>query len=199
MPVTQLPNPRKRRHSERLTPSQHISKTQKRSHPPGSQLPSAFWDNLSKIDLTKRALEELDRRNTQAALSCGPPFLQSHRPITRSVRKESSKPLAPPVDYLYHCGTSGLKKIKLTARRGGPDLSDLRGVRRVQVHTILNANQHLASGTFESSKANDEFQPIRFPRFKTKIEVYLQVQALYEHHEHRKHRPIQQEFSTEPC
>jgi len=72
MPEAQLSNPRKRRNPERLTPqqnktSQHVSKKQKRSHPSGSQLPPAFWDNLSKIDLTKRALEELDRRNTQAA------------------------------------------------------------------------------------------------------------------------------------
>jgi hypothetical protein len=137
MPVTQLSIPRKRRHSEQLTAqqnetSQHTSKRRKCSHPDGSQFPSAFWDNLSYVDLTKRALEELDRRNTQAALSCGPPFVQSHRPITRYMRKKSSQPLTTLVEYLCHCGTSSLKKIKLSARHGGPDLSDLRDVRRTK-------------------------------------------------------------------
>jgi hypothetical protein len=100
-----------------------------RSHPSGSQLPPAFWDNLSKIDLTKRALEELDRRNTQAALSSRPPY---PRPITRRVLaelKKSSQPLTPTIKYLCHRGTRVLKNIKQTARHGGPDLSDLRGVR----------------------------------------------------------------------
>lgn len=137
MPLTQLSIPRKRRHSEQLTAQQnkteqHTSKRRKRSHPSGSQLPSAFWDNLSNVDLTKRALEELDRRNAQAALSCGPPFLRSNRPITRYMRKKSSRPLTPPVEYLCHCGTSSLKKIKLSARHGGLDLSDLRNVRRTR-------------------------------------------------------------------
>jgi hypothetical protein len=203
MPVTQLSIPRKRRHSEQRTPqqnktSQHISKRQKRSHPNGSQLSSAFWDNLSKVDLTKRALEELDRRNTQAALSCGLPFLRSHRPITRYVQKKSSQPLTPPVEYLCHCGTSSLKKIKLTARHGGPDLSDLRDVRRTR-YTTFNADKILVPRAFEPSKPNDELNPIQFSRFETKIDIHLQDQNLHEHCEHGKHRPIQQEFSTEPC
>ena len=145
MPVVRLSNSRKRRHSEPLTPqqnktSQHISKKWKHSHLSGSQFPPAFWDNLSHIDLIKHALEELDRRNTQAALSYRPPYSRSYRPITRyrlAEWKKSFQNLTPPVEYLCHCKKSGLKNIKLTARHGGPDLSDLRGVRRTRCTQLL--------------------------------------------------------------
>ncbi|KAA6412265.1 MAG: hypothetical protein FRX48_04417 [Lasallia pustulata] len=90
-------------------PLQHVSKRRKRSHPSEFQLPPAFWDNLSKIDLTKAALEELDRRNTQATLNSRPPYLRPDQRITRRVLAELKK------------------NIKQTARHGGPDLSDLRG------------------------------------------------------------------------
>jgi hypothetical protein len=89
MPEAQLTDPRKRRHPKDLSPhqnktSQHVFKKQKRSYPSKSPFPSAFWENLSKIDLTKRALGELDRRNIQAALKF---YLPDHprprRPITR--------------------------------------------------------------------------------------------------------------------
>jgi len=132
MPEAQLSNPRKRRNPERLTP-QHGSKRQKHSHPSGSEIPPAFWENLSRIDLTKRALKELDRRNTQAALASRSSCSRPHRPITRRVLaelKKSCQPLTPAVEYIYNCGTRDLKDIKQTARHGGPDLSDLRGVCR---------------------------------------------------------------------
>ena len=58
-----------------------------------------FWDNLSKVWLTPRALRELDRRNDA-------------QPVP--------KPPAPAVH------TADLARF---ARRGGPDLRHLRGVR----------------------------------------------------------------------
>jgi hypothetical protein len=101
-------NPRKRQrtdqdplHQTKTTPS----KRQKHSEFPLSHLPPAYWDNLSKIWLTKRALRELDRRNGQfseRSLS-----LQTCRPVTRNF----------------------LATIGPLARDGGPDISDLRGVR----------------------------------------------------------------------
>ena len=137
MPEAQPLNPRKRRSSERPTPQQdevlqHGSKRQKRSHLNRYLFPPAFWDNLSKIDLTKRALEELDRRNTEAAQKSGPAHLRLRRPITRLGRtrlKKSSQYLIPAADYLGNCSTRSLKSIKQSARHGGPDLSDLKGVR----------------------------------------------------------------------
>ena len=142
MPKAQLANPRKRPNSEQRTcqqnnPSDHISKKQKRGHTRESQFPSAFWDNLSKIDLTTRALEELDRRNTQAALHSRPTPRRLYRPLTRSVLVElrkSSQPLIPAVDYLRHCGAKVLKSVKQIARHGGPGLSDLRGVSQPRIH-----------------------------------------------------------------
>ena len=61
---------RKRRNPEQFESlpdeAQNVSKKQKRSHISEPQYPPAFWDNLSRVDLTKRALRELDRRNKQA-------------------------------------------------------------------------------------------------------------------------------------
>lgn len=79
-----------------------------KNHPP-----PAFWDRLSKIWLTKSALRELDRRNSQANIRTT--YHQLH------VRTAS--------DFLRNCGTRSLRDLRLSARRGGPDLSDLKWVR----------------------------------------------------------------------
>lgn len=80
MPKAQLSNQHKPRNPEPLTPQQnkfspHISKKKKRSHP--SQLLPAFCDNLFKIDLTKRALEELDRISEPPPHDCIDPLLDA--------------------------------------------------------------------------------------------------------------------------
>ena len=93
------------------------SKRQKLSYPSGSQPPVAFWDNLSKVWVPKRALRELDRSNAALPLSyrCPP------RPIKRPTQSTTT-------DFLSQCGRRCLKDIKRFARHGGPDLSDLKGV-----------------------------------------------------------------------
>ncbi|KID82404.1 hypothetical protein MAJ_11358, partial [Metarhizium majus ARSEF 297] len=65
--------------------------------------PPEFWDRLSKIELTHRALEELDRRT----------------------RTRRSHPLTP----ARHSGLvpTTSKDLDRFARHGGPDLRDLRG------------------------------------------------------------------------
>lgn len=61
-----------RRHRPGQYPSQlsgalqPVLKRQKVGYGENNEPPAAFWDNLSKISLTKRALRELDRRNAQA-------------------------------------------------------------------------------------------------------------------------------------
>ena len=64
-------HPRKRRNPEHSAPLQDqtalVSKKQKHTHSSDPQYSPAFWENLSKIKITTRALEELDRRNKQAA------------------------------------------------------------------------------------------------------------------------------------
>ncbi len=82
------------------------------SHPP-----SAYWDNLSTISLTKGSLAELNRRNTQAVqgASC---TLQQELGTTND--KEA-------VDIKYDSRT--YKELRTFSRHGGPDLSKLRNVR----------------------------------------------------------------------
>lgn len=115
-----------------------VNQKRKHSHPSGSQFPAAFWDNLSEVHLTKRALVELNWRNTLATLNL--PTTSSTRPqqpLTRrffaQLKKDRSQTLIPAVDFLSHCDTLTLNNLKKTARRGGPDLSDVRGVRKPHV------------------------------------------------------------------
>lgn len=134
------PSNLRKRHQE-LAPlqlneiSQPLSKKLRLSHPSGSRPPTEFWNNLSKVWLTKRALRELDRRNTQAASrQQRPSYQQLHRPVTRRAlaewkkNKDNWQPAQTAEEFLSHCTTACLKDIKLFARHGGPDLSDLRGV-----------------------------------------------------------------------
>lgn len=107
-------------------------KRQRLKHPTTvSQLP-AFWDNLSKIWLTKHALKELNRRNRQPAPS--QPRSQHRRacqPVTRNVFAELKRNCGATQsasDFLRHCEPGILKELKIFARNGGPDLSDLKGV-----------------------------------------------------------------------
>jgi len=138
MSESQLPHPRKRQRTEQRPLklngiSQPQSKRQKLSHhSTGSQPPPAFWDNLSKIWLTKRALRELNRRNSQSALSpTRSQYRRARRPVTRNFLaelKRNRRATQSAADFLRHCEPRTLKDIKLFARYGGPDLSDLRGV-----------------------------------------------------------------------
>lgn len=93
------------------------------------QPPLAYWNHLSKIWLTERALRELDRRNSQRSVI--PPhsaFQQIRRPITRSIRSEVKNHQSHSAQNRILCLSQKSPKLKEFARRGGPDLSDLRGV-----------------------------------------------------------------------
>ena len=133
-----LSHPRKHRNQEQFasTPAeaQHVSKKQKRSHTSEPQYPPAFWDNLSKVDLTKRALRELDRRNKQAASTSRTPDQQLRKRITRRARAEGRQSNHSATHFLCHWGARALKDINQFARRGGPDLSNLRSVRLTTYH-----------------------------------------------------------------
>lgn len=107
-------------------------KRQRLKHPTTvSQLP-AFWDNLSKIWLTKHALKELNRRNRQPASS--QPRSQYRRacqPVTRNFFAElkiNRGVTQYASNFLRHCEPGTLKGLKIFARNGGPDLSDLKSV-----------------------------------------------------------------------
>ena len=127
------PNPRKRQHPEdpslqanNVSPPQ--SKRQKFS---SSRPPASFWDNLSKIWLTKQALRELERRQNRSASGLPRPRYRSvHRLLTRNFLAALKNHPAPEsaVDFLRRCEPTTLRDIREFARRGGPDLSDLRSV-----------------------------------------------------------------------
>ncbi|KAI0474249.1 hypothetical protein F4859DRAFT_514789 [Xylaria cf. heliscus] len=89
-------------------------KKRKFHHP--SYPPPSFWDNLSKIFLTRNALREWDRRTTESVLP---------RPLI--TRRVARLPIQPAGQYLHGCTPRELKRIKRFSREGGPDLSDLRG------------------------------------------------------------------------
>jgi hypothetical protein len=116
MSEAQFSNPRKRQRTEQHPlPSPPPSKRQKelQHHSHGYIDSPAFWDNLSKIWLTKHTLRELNRRNAKP-LPYSPPR-RALQPVTQNF-------------FAGNCTPETLKSIKLFARHGGPDLSDLRGV-----------------------------------------------------------------------
>lgn len=94
--------------------------------------PPAFWDNLSKIPLTYSALEELEGRYALSNRSCVQPKVK--KPRTRSaIRKfkQKAQPTVPVSEYLSKASQADIALLKVFAaqqRRGGPDLTNLRGV-----------------------------------------------------------------------
>ncbi|KAK5071432.1 hypothetical protein LTR70_010554 [Exophiala xenobiotica] len=111
-----------------------------------------FWDNLSKIDLTSDALEELDRRNLKSV------HPQTRPPITRLPKK--SQLVTPAVKYLHECNTSILKDLKRVSRQGGPDMSELRGRSELSNPLIRAKNPHRSVSRIprQSSKAASSSQ-----------------------------------------
>ncbi len=138
MPELLLSNPRKRQRTEQyaLQPngtSQPQLKRQKLNHPTTGSQPPAFWDNLSKIWLTKRALRELNRRNSQpVSIQPRSRYRRARRPVTRNflaeLKRNRRRVTQSASDFLRHCEPGTSKDIKRFARNGGPDLLDLKSV-----------------------------------------------------------------------
>ena len=75
-----------------------------------------YWNTLSKVWLTPRALQEFDRRNVVQHLEqrCTPDL---------EVRSRTTS-----LVDISHLSPASLKELKRFARRGGPSLVDLRSV-----------------------------------------------------------------------
>ncbi|KMP02026.1 hypothetical protein CIRG_02165 [Coccidioides immitis RMSCC 2394] len=121
MPCPVTLNPSCKHHQPKQNPynsSQHQLKWQKLSQPA-----PAYWDNLSKIWLTKDTLKELDQRS-----SCLKQPQKFHVSVSQQshlkLKKYYGLQLAP--NPLSDCSPECLKQIKRFSRLGGPDLSDLR-------------------------------------------------------------------------
>ena len=88
---------------------------------------TAFWDNLSRVPLCPPALRELDRRNWLSIGSAAKSIARSAGPTTRSATRRTAlvNVLGPQKSTVLEDRAAQLKRF---ARRGGPDLHDLRGV-----------------------------------------------------------------------
>ena len=93
------------------TSTTRSSKRQRVEQPSRFQTPPEFWDHLSTIPLTGRALRELDRRNKEHLVTNEPDCIIESEGV--------------PNKYLNAAKTKALRRF---ARQGGPNLSDLRGV-----------------------------------------------------------------------
>ena len=85
-----------------------------RHHEPSPE----FWDRLSRAFLSRRALWEFDRRTVGQSHPAAPPA-----PASRDL------PLGPQ-----------LTRLKRFARRGGPSLTHLRGVRTLPTFPVPDAD-----------------------------------------------------------
>ncbi|KAI1318491.1 hypothetical protein F5Y16DRAFT_391888 [Xylariaceae sp. FL0255] len=140
-------NKRRPRSDITVAAAETSPKKQKLTHP--TRPPPAFWDNLSEIPLTRRALRELDRRNTTTASylrrTLRPP---SRRPITRRAARELwpvQASLQPATQYLRRSGQFELKQLRAFARQGGPDLSELRAEGHVHEPNLVAAESGMSS------------------------------------------------------
>ncbi|CEJ79842.1 hypothetical protein VHEMI00057 [[Torrubiella] hemipterigena] len=126
----------KRRSSQTLD---HSVKQQKLAHP--SSPPPIFWDRLSEIPLTRNALRESDRRRALQT-PCDPATDQD--PAQRVARNGTSCVL--PLDIP--------QQIKHFAKRGGPDLSKLRGYPiPLRSQETMNFNQLIFDSHQRESKS----------------------------------------------
>ena len=148
-----MPALRKRCRSDLLCSRLERSRKCQRTGSASTDLQSAtvFWDTLSTIWLTKDALRELDRRNSKA-LTCNkqPRLFESRRPVTRkflSDAKAVSRPTEPASEYLRKCIGAHRKRLQEFARRGGPDLSDLKGVSICETAFSHELTMTIVSGT----------------------------------------------------
>ena len=107
-------------------------KRQKHYSNPSPSVPLVHYpDTHSKTKLTREAIRELDRRTRRARSDhqCRP---ENHRPLTKSYHAESRSGICstgtPASDFMQQCNPKTTKELKRFAKRGGPDLLDLRAV-----------------------------------------------------------------------
>ncbi|KKZ66335.1 hypothetical protein EMCG_07936 [[Emmonsia] crescens] len=129
-PVSLGPSHKRQEREEHL--DRHSSKRLRLDQPT-----SAYWDTLSKIWLTRDALEELDRRNGASDSISEPPNPNPNPPIQPLTRQFQTalkchyETLAS--NPLKSCKPASLQEIKRLSRQGGPNLSDLRNFPDPQV------------------------------------------------------------------
>ena len=98
------------------TSLQPLRKRAKRPHQSRQEVNTAYWDSISKLWLTRRALKELNRRNRQTV---GPKGKRSLYRLDLGGEPATWRDDQP--------------HLQRFARHGGPDLRDLMGVSLLQV------------------------------------------------------------------
>ena len=136
----------------------HSNKKRKLEHP--AIPPPRFWDHLSVIPLTRRALRESQRRISQSTdgqqirncYVCAP----SHRTDANH--------------FVQQLSPDCLGLVKRSARQGGPDLRDIRGVSsgRVRVHPVAN---HKAVSDSCADPRRDELKSTKFTAPKERLTI----------------------------
>ncbi len=134
------------------------------SHPPRKKLKrhlqqetnTVYWNSLSRLWLTRRALDELDRRNRQRA---------------NPVRTTIARDLDLRQDPLKNLS----KQLKRFARHGGPDLRDLGGVSLPVRHPIFADFASTVSRTVHT-----ELHDTRYAIEPVQFEDYLETQKYLE-------------------
>jgi hypothetical protein len=119
-------------------PPQPPAKRQKRSRRSPSRTPPQFWDNLSQVPLTRRALREFNRRTVWPV---------TPKPPERSIVKGDL-----------------LKRLKRFARHGGPSLRNIRGVGSLNSQRSFPLISSLVSRAGNRRRTNlpDEFKSFTF-------------------------------------
>ncbi|KIW24847.1 uncharacterized protein PV07_10535 [Cladophialophora immunda] len=96
--------------------------------------PPTFWDTLSKIRLSRGALREFDRRN---------------------IEEKVQPPCTPTPKVEYPQGRARLR-LKRFARRGGPDLSHLRGIASLPLRDPDTMSDYASSQSLKRSSASSK-------------------------------------------
>jgi hypothetical protein len=148
------------------TPQRALEK-RKRSQPDGSHISATFWDDLSKIWVTRNALRELDRRNDENArkVQHQTPHIQFSKIVQRASRSfvESGSQnnhipragVPQPLPLLY------LKGLQRYARAGGPDLSGLRGYREPNSPLLRTMSSRSQSRVQKSTRRGRALSTVR--------------------------------------
>ncbi|KID93794.1 hypothetical protein MAJ_10229, partial [Metarhizium majus ARSEF 297] len=106
--------------------------------------PPQFWDNLSRLALTKNALRELNRRTTPISASHSSTSNLQPLPRTRRALAARSKIHTPSAqEFLRQSSPADRTRVKRFARHGGPDLNDLRGYRLPNNHDMSSSQTSL--------------------------------------------------------
>ncbi|RSL66074.1 hypothetical protein CEP54_003886 [Fusarium duplospermum] len=125
------------------------------------EYPPEFYDRLSKVHLSRRALKELNRR-------------------TRARRSPASPPASPIRHALLRTRTS--RELARFARHGGPDLRDLRGYPHPPIdnqHSVAMSASQKTKSTNPASALPTETKSKRTSPYDRDFDFHLTQHAIH--------------------